>query len=161
MSIAFLTDHKPLKWLRSQKLEEILGHWALALDLQEYSFTVVYHKGSQNTNAHALSRWRDPSMNILPAAVTRANVQLSVPLIWEAQRQDQVIKLVVRTLQKSDLTITIDWGAPIKKILSIVVTVCPKRWHCVEMLCTWANRWQSNSASSASSSSERCTSQVS
>ena len=50
------TDHKPLKWLANQKLEGILGWWALAL--QEYSFTVVYCRGSQNTNADALSRWR-------------------------------------------------------------------------------------------------------
>ena len=41
------TDHEPLKWLANQKLEGMLGRWALAL--QEYSFTVVYRRGSQNT----------------------------------------------------------------------------------------------------------------
>ena len=30
------TDHEPLKWLANQKLEGLLGRWALAL--QEYSF---------------------------------------------------------------------------------------------------------------------------
>ena len=46
------TNHEPLMWLTNQGM---LGHWPLAL--QEYSFTVVYCRGSQNTNADALSRW--------------------------------------------------------------------------------------------------------
>ena len=60
------TDHKPLKWLANLKLEKMLGRWALAL--QEYSFSVVHHRGSQNTNADSLSRRRDPGMSTLPSS---------------------------------------------------------------------------------------------
>ena len=38
------TDHEPLEWLADQKLEGMLGCWALAL--QEYSFTIVYRRCS-------------------------------------------------------------------------------------------------------------------
>ena len=46
------TDHAPLQWLAAQKMEGMLCRWSLAM--QEYSFQVVYRKGS--LNADALSR---------------------------------------------------------------------------------------------------------
>ena len=49
-----LIDHAPLQWLSGQKMEGILCRWALAL--QEYDFIIQYRKGSQNSNADALSR---------------------------------------------------------------------------------------------------------
>ena len=49
-----LTDHAPLQWLSGQKMEGLLCRWALAL--QEYDFIIRYRKGSQNSNADALSR---------------------------------------------------------------------------------------------------------
>ena len=49
-----LTDHAPLQWLSGQKMEGLLCRWALAL--QEYDFIIQYRKGSQNSNADALSR---------------------------------------------------------------------------------------------------------
>ena len=49
-----LTDHAPLQWLSGQKMEGLLCRWALAL--QEYVFIIRYRKGSQNSNADALSR---------------------------------------------------------------------------------------------------------
>ena len=49
-----MTDHAPLQWLSSQKMEGLLCWWALAM--QEFDFTIKYHKGSQNGNADALSR---------------------------------------------------------------------------------------------------------
>ena len=91
------TDREPLKWLANQKLEGMLGCWALAL--QEYSFTVVYRRGSQNTNADALSRRRETGMATLPAAVTRADMQTPLSCILAAQKQDQVIKLVAQALK--------------------------------------------------------------
>ncbi|KAL5474399.1 hypothetical protein EMCRGX_G026341 [Ephydatia muelleri] len=48
------TDHEPLKWLAGQKMEGILCRWAIAL--QEYTYTLVYRKGTLNGNADALSR---------------------------------------------------------------------------------------------------------
>lgn len=50
-----MTDHKPLQWVMSLKEPNSrLTRWKLKLT--EYDFTVVYKKGSSNTNADALSR---------------------------------------------------------------------------------------------------------
>ena len=51
---SLLTNHAPLQWLSSQKMEGLLARWALAT--QEYDFTITYRKGSENRNADALSR---------------------------------------------------------------------------------------------------------
>ena len=48
-----VTDHSPLQWLSSQKMEGLLCRWALAL--QEYDFDIVYRKGLLNSNADTLS----------------------------------------------------------------------------------------------------------
>ena len=45
------TDHNPLQWLHSQKMQG-----RLAVALQEYDFIIKYRKGNQNSNADALSR---------------------------------------------------------------------------------------------------------
>lgn len=50
-----ITDHKPLQWVMSLKEPNSrLTRWKLKLS--EYDFTVIYRKGSSNTNADALSR---------------------------------------------------------------------------------------------------------
>ena len=51
---SLLTDHAPLQWLSSQKMEGLLARWALAF--QEYDFVISYRKGIENQNADALSR---------------------------------------------------------------------------------------------------------
>ena len=43
------TDHAPLQWLSSQKMEGLLCRWALSL--QEFDFNIEYHKGTANANA--------------------------------------------------------------------------------------------------------------
>ena len=43
-----VTDHAPLQWLSSQKMEGLLARWALAT--QEYDFTITYHRGVENGN---------------------------------------------------------------------------------------------------------------
>ena len=48
------TDHAPLQWLSSQKMEGLLCRWALSL--QEFDFNIEYRKGAANANADALSR---------------------------------------------------------------------------------------------------------
>ena len=48
-----LTDHVPLQWLSSQKMEGLLCRWALSM--QEFDFNIEYRKGSINANADALS----------------------------------------------------------------------------------------------------------
>ena len=49
-----VTDHAPLQWLSSQKMEGLLARWALAT--QEFDFTITYRKGVEHGNADALSR---------------------------------------------------------------------------------------------------------
>jgi hypothetical protein len=52
-----VTDHKPLVSLPKLKLDDPYGRLARwTLKLQHYDYTVVYKKGSANTNADALSR---------------------------------------------------------------------------------------------------------
>ena len=49
-----LTDHAPLQWLSAQKMEGMLGRWALVM--QEFTFTIQYRRGKDNNNADSLSR---------------------------------------------------------------------------------------------------------
>lgn len=50
-----ITDHKPLQWLMNLKEPSSrLTRWRLKLS--EYDFTIIYKKGTANTNADALSR---------------------------------------------------------------------------------------------------------
>ena len=74
------TDHAPLQWLSAQKMEGMLCRWSLAI--QEYDFTIMYRKGSSNTNADALSRL-PPS----PCAVT-----ISLPHTFHKHLQDSQSK---------------------------------------------------------------------
>ena len=137
--------HEPLKWLANLKLKGMLGRWALAL--QEYSFSVVYCRGSQNTNADALSKWRDPT---LPAAVTRADIQTPLSCILAAQKQDQVIKLAGRSgIEIVKLPCNHQLAkAAFEKIYSQLWAHAG--WQCVEALYTWTNFRCCNSASSSS-----------
>ena len=83
---SLLTDHAPLQWLSSQKMEGLLARWALAF--QEYDFTIVYRKGSENQNADALSRqfehWDDQSAATLVTPPLTEDLKLH-------QQQDKVI----------------------------------------------------------------------
>ena len=90
-SFRLYTDHAPLQWLAEQKMEGMLFRWALAM--QEYTFKIVYRKGSANTNADALSRL--PS---IPCALT---VFLPFPELLQAQLQDPTISHVRHTILQS------------------------------------------------------------
>ena len=83
------TDHAPLQWLSAQKMEGMLCRWALAM--QEYSFQVVYRKGSLNTNADALSR-----VETLPCSVTLSLPHHSNTELQAAQRADPAISKVLQ-----------------------------------------------------------------
>eukprot|EP00731_Ephydatia_muelleri_P006639 Em0003g887a len=81
---------------QAQKMEGLLCRWALAL--QEYDFVVQYRKGSQNSNADALSR--------LPSCTVSATI--AVVGVWEdraalrlAQEQDPVLRKVIEALKTS------------------------------------------------------------
>ena len=89
------TDHEPLKWLAGQKMEGILCRWAIAL--QEYTYTILYRKGTLNGNADALSRRADPKKS--PAAATAVQTNMTMEDIRRAQQQDDFTKHLMEDLK--------------------------------------------------------------
>ena len=86
------TDHNPLIWLSSQKMQGKLARWALSL--QEYSFTIKYRKGSSNRNADSLSRITSPESQ--HCATTELKVGPSREEIKEHQSNDPVISEIIQ-----------------------------------------------------------------
>ena len=93
-SFQLLTDHAPLQWLSSQKMEGLLCRWALAM--QEFDFIIKYHKGCHNANADALSR------NVPAPPVVAATQFVSGPIkkdIQQAQQADPTLQTVYEAVQ--------------------------------------------------------------
>ena len=92
-----LTDHAPLQWLGSQKMEGMLCHWKLSI--QEFNFDTAYRKGSLNTNAHhALSRRDQPHCS----EVTALTVSVESPKqLAQCQEADEVTKKLYDALLSS------------------------------------------------------------
>jgi len=101
------TDHAPLKWLSEQKMEGMLCCWALAM--QEFSFKIVYRKGSANTNADTLS--------CLPSNQCAATVAMpsdSLSSLKDAQLKYPIISQVQHTLsQSSEIPSDKMWNHPL------------------------------------------------
>ena len=94
-SFQLVTDHASLQWLSAQKMEGLLCRWALAME--EYSFYIVYRKGTLNGNADALShRPHSPPMQV---AMTSATHQLTD--IQQAQQSDPALSQIHHTLLHS------------------------------------------------------------
>ncbi|KAL5502764.1 hypothetical protein EMCRGX_G009585, partial [Ephydatia muelleri] len=92
------TDHEPLKWLAGQKMEGILCRWAITL--QEYTYTILYRKGTFNGNADALSRRADPKKS--PAAATAVQTNMTMEDIRHAQQQDDITKHLMEDLKATN-----------------------------------------------------------
>eukprot|EP00731_Ephydatia_muelleri_P008077 Em0004g415a len=73
------TDHEPLKWLAGQRMEGILCRWAIAL--QEYTYTILYRKGTLNGNADALSRRADPKKSTISTELVKLFCTYGIPEI--------------------------------------------------------------------------------
>jgi hypothetical protein len=91
--VIVFTNHNPLQWLSSQKMEGKLARWALAM--QEYDFTIKYRRGNQNQNADALSR--HPSD--VRTAVTELQVGFSDADIRCCQQEDNTIHQIIKYKQ--------------------------------------------------------------
>ena len=87
-----LTDHSPLQWLSSQKMEGLLCRWSLVM--QEYDFTIKYRKGCLNGNADVLSRVYSP----VSTAATQVSTESIKADLYAAQQADPVIQLLASTL---------------------------------------------------------------
>jgi len=83
------TDHKPLEWLQSKQsshaCSQKLERWAL--QLRGFDFSIVYHQGSQNQHADALS-WR-------PVAIVAVGRDLDHTTMAAAQKSDPVLHTVI------------------------------------------------------------------
>ena len=90
-----LTDHSPLQWLSSQKMEGLLCRWSLAI--QEYDFTIKYRKGSLNGNADALSRVHAPATT----AATQVSTESFKADLYAAQQADPVTHSLASALHNS------------------------------------------------------------
>ena len=93
-SFLLVTDHAPLQWLSSQKMEGLLSRWVLAM--QEFEFHVQYRKGSLNAAADALSR----KCNIDHCALTSV-VNVEMETLRQQQLDDPVLKYLQAALHKS------------------------------------------------------------
>ena len=97
-AFTLMTDHPPLQWLSTQNMEGLFYRWALAM--QEHSFAIVYHKGSENTNADSLSH--NPFSDSQVVAITSS--QFIIADIKRDQLNDLVIKQTHDTLSNSPKT---------------------------------------------------------
>ena len=94
-SFTLVTDHAPLQWLSAQKMEGLLQRWVLAK--QEYTFDIMYQKGTENINADSLSR--NPVS--VPHSVAVTSSQPVTTDIQVAQLEDSVVKQLHRRLSSS------------------------------------------------------------
>ena len=92
------TDHAPLQWLSAQRMEGLLCRWALAL--QEYSFTIVYHRGALNANADSLSRCSHTNITA-PTAATFCSIGIPPQTLQAAQQHDPVTSAMSDHLLRS------------------------------------------------------------
>ena len=97
------TDHAPLQWLSTQRMEGLLCRWALCL--QEYDFSIVYRKGTQNQNADALSRLDNKGPQSHPTATTVLQPSPFLAQLIEAQMKDEHMRQLHSSLATAQTTL--------------------------------------------------------
>ena len=88
------TDHAPLQWLSSQKMEGLLCRWALSL--QEFDFDIQYRKGTSNANALSCYHGEAGQLNIAATLLDTGETDIRM-----AQQQDQHIAKIYNHLMTS------------------------------------------------------------
>ena len=126
-----MTDHAPLQWLAEQKMEGLLCHWALAI--QEFSFGIVYRKGTANGNADALSRRREPESETLHAALTTVYSGFTAEEIRQSTETGGHNPATVQCtpVQASPSTQKLEMTTN-ETICPALVTACYSGWYCVQ-----------------------------
>ena len=105
-SFKLYTDHAPLQWLSAQKMEGMLCRWSLAI--QEYDFIIVYHKGSSNSNADAVSH-----VPLASCAVTVSLPRISHKDLQNSQSMDDTLSTVCQAcLTSADVPRGGKWNKP-------------------------------------------------
>ena len=97
------TDHAPLQWLSAQRMEGLLCRWALCL--QEYDFSIMYRKGTQNQNADALSRLDTKESESHPTATTVLQPSPFLAQLREAQMKDEHMRQLHSSLATVQTTL--------------------------------------------------------
>ena len=110
------TDHSPLQWLFSQKMEGLLARWALAA--QEYDFTI---RGTENQNTDALSRQFE-HLDV-QSATTSVTCHFIEDVKFQ-QHQDPIICQLYETLSHCSMPpCTHTWSRPpLKPLLSALAS---------------------------------------
>ena len=98
MYVQLVTDHAPLQWLSSQKMEGLLARGALAT--QEFDFTISYCKGVEHGNADAVSRQCTNHNGAV------GHIFQNFEELKDQQNQDPVIHQLHETLLQSHVTPT-------------------------------------------------------
>lgn len=121
-----VTDHRPLTWIMGLKEPNSkLVRWRLKLE--EFEYEIVYKKGTQNTNADALSRIKVDLNNheITPIANTSSstihsaeeNQEDGIP-ISEKPLNEFSIQIIFEVHPESKVTIEVPFKNKIKKIIN-------------------------------------------
>ncbi|PAA58909.1 hypothetical protein BOX15_Mlig009944g1 [Macrostomum lignano] len=99
------TDHCPLTYIDSQRVDSYgrLGRWRLLL--QEFDFTVKYRRGVENSDADALSRLHGQEV-----AATQLTPEIDTEELKTAQRHDPELSQVIQAMDK-DAEIAPRWRA--------------------------------------------------
>jgi len=97
------TDHAPLQWLSAQKMEGLLCRWALCF--QEYDFSIMYRKGTQNQNADALSRFDTKALQSHSTVTTILKPSPFLTHLRKAKMNDEHIQQLHSVLATSQTTL--------------------------------------------------------
>ena len=103
---SLFTDHAPLQWLLSQKMEGLLARWALTF--QEYDFIIVHRKSSENQNADALSRQFEHLDD--QSAATSVTPAITKDLKLHQQQDKVIFQLYEALLQDSKPPCAKQWS---------------------------------------------------
>lgn len=104
------TDHKPLIWLKTQKLEGMLGRWVLSL--QDFDFTVHHISGVENILADAVSRQSIAALEIKPI--------ISDDALVRSQTEDIILNAIKVSINNKDAS---------PKLPSHISKYLSKRWE--------------------------------